>query len=115
MLDEAIKRRYDYVLYVDADCFIWSLDNLMRKFEQFVDGDYIVGGVPDGGVFCHRNANRFCINPFLAFFNIKRIIKHSSNGMLQLASIKSENDVPEADQISNDLVLEECKAWRDAF
>ena len=115
LLDEAIKRSYDYILYVDADCFIWSLENLMRQFEKFVDGEYIIGGVPDGGVFCHRNANRFCINPFLAFFNVKRIARHSRDGKLQIASIRSEDSIPEVDRISNDLVLQECRAWREAF
>ena len=76
IIDYAVKHDYEYVIYVDADCFIWSTDNLMKKFSEFTEGDYIIGGVPDGGVFCHRNANNYCINPFLTFFNIRRLKRH---------------------------------------
>lgn len=82
MIIEALKRSYDYIIYIDADCFIWNLENLKRKFEEFVAGDYIIGGVPDGGIFCHRNTNNFCVNPFLAFFNIRRIKEHFTSGKL---------------------------------
>ena len=73
MIVEALKRGYDYIIYIDADCFIWSLENLKSKFEEFIAQERIIGGVPDGGIFCHRNTNNFCINPFLTFFSIKRI------------------------------------------
>lgn len=113
IINYAIRYGYDYVIYVDADCFIWSKENLMQKFREFVDGDYIIGGVPDGGIFCHRNTNSFCINPFLTFFNIKRMKRHVlKNGQLAIVQPTSENDIPEHDRISNKKVLDECKAWR---
>ena len=115
MIIEALKRGYDYIIYIDADCFIWSLENLKSKFEEFITQQYIIGGVPDGGIFCHRNTNNFCINPFLTFFSIKRIKQHFINGKLQLASPTSELEIPEEDRRTNALVLEQCKNWRARY
>ena len=115
MINEAIKQHYDYIIYIDTDCFILSIKNLKLKFEEFVKGDYIIGGVPDGGIFCHRNANNYCINPFLAFFNISNIKKHISNGQLMLMSPKSENDIPISNIESNRIILDQCKAWRNIY
>ena len=105
MINEAIKRKYDYIIYIDADCFIWSLNNLKSKFEQFIEGDFIVGGVPDGGVLCHRNTNNYCINPFLMFLNIKRVLKHIVNQQLELAAVHNENDIPDNDRALNSTIL----------
>lgn len=113
MIAEAIKRNYDYVMYIDADCFIWSTKNLMHKFSEFFDGDYIIGRVPDGGVFCHRNTNNYCINPFLTFFNIKKIKQHINENAMLLVSPHSENDISNENRKSNADVLAQCKAWRD--
>ena len=115
MIIEALKRGYDYIIHIEADCFIWRLENLKSKFEEFIAQQYIIGGVPDGGIFCHRNTNNFCINPFLTFFSIKRIKRHFVNGKLQLASPTSELEIPEEDRRTNALVLEQCKSWRARY
>lgn len=72
----AIKYNYDYILYIDEDCFITSEDNLISLFKTFVDGGYILGGTSDGGVVQPRNFNSISINPFLSFFNVKNLKKH---------------------------------------
>lgn len=111
----AINHGYDYIVYIDADCFIWSIDNLSFKFNEFIHGNYIIGGVPDGGVFCHRNSNCYCINPFLAFINVKHIKNHIINGQLVLVNPKSINDISQSNINACLTVLSDCNTWRQNF
>lgn len=115
ILSYAINHSYDYIIYIDADCFIWSLNNLSIKFNEFIEGNYIIAGVPDGGIFCHRNSNCYCINPFLAFFNVKLIKNHILNGNLILANPHSENDISLGNVNACSNVLLDCDVWRKKF
>ena len=115
ILSYAINHSYDYIIYIDADCFIWSLNNLGIKFNEFIERNYIIAGVPDGGIFCHRNSNCYCINPFLAFFNIKLIKNHILNGNLILANPHSENDISLGNVNACSNVLLDCDVWRKKF
>ena len=77
--DDIIKRAvdggYDYVIYFDADCFIYSADNLRRLFDQFKAGGYCFAGMPDGNMVKIRAHNTYLINPFLSFFDVKKCVK----------------------------------------
>lgn len=65
------KKRYDYIIYIDEDCFIYDQDNLIELFKKFVDSDNIMAGCPDGGMFKTRGHNLISLNPFLSFYNLK--------------------------------------------
>ena len=72
MLDYMLQaNRYDYVIYIDEDCFIADFNELIDEFKEFVNGEYCLAGSPDGGVMCHRNHSKMMINTFLSFWNIK--------------------------------------------
>lgn len=63
--------RFDYVVYIDEDCFITNATNLAHELERFMNSGCCIGGPQDGGVICHRNHSSKLINTFLSFWNIK--------------------------------------------
>lgn len=65
------NKNFDYVIYIDEDCFINNFESLIKEFKNFVQSGCCLAGPQDGGVFCHRNHSRFMINTFLSFWNIK--------------------------------------------
>ena len=69
----AIKRKCDYLVYIDEDCFISDLFDMKGLVEDFILKDRAFGGISDGGVLCHRNHNGYCINTFFTIFNIKQL------------------------------------------
>ena len=64
---------WDYLIYTDEDNFIVDWDEVQRTFEAFVKGGYGFAGMPDGGVISHRFHNPVAINPFMAFFDVRRV------------------------------------------
>ena len=68
-----IKRKCDYLVYIDEDCFITDLFALKDVVEDFILKDRAFAGCRDGGVLCHRNHNGYCINTFFTIFNIKQL------------------------------------------
>lgn len=64
---------WDYLIYTDEDNFIVDWDEVQRTFEAFVEGGYGFAGMPDGGVISHRFHNPVAINPFMAFFDVRRV------------------------------------------
>ena len=75
MLDIMLQlKKYDYVIYIDEDCFITDFNGLVEEFSKFKDSNCCLGGPQDGGVFCHRNHSKYMINTFLCFWNIKMLI-----------------------------------------
>lgn len=62
---------FDYVIYMDEDCFVTDFEMLINEFKKFKDGEYCMSGIPDGGILCHRNHSRLMVNTFLSFWNIK--------------------------------------------
>lgn len=74
--DIAYKRnKYDYIIYIDSDCFIHSIENLYKLFYEFLNGDYVVGGVLENSLLSHRHGPKYSINPFMSFYNMKIINK----------------------------------------
>ena len=65
------NNRFDYVIYIDEDCFINDFESLINEFKIFSTKEYCIAGPQDGGVICHRNHSKFMINTFLSFWNIK--------------------------------------------
>ena len=65
--------RFDYVIYIDEDCFINDFQALIDEFKIFLKSDCCLAGSQDGGVICHRNHSKLLINTFLSFWNIKLI------------------------------------------
>lgn len=61
---------FDYVIYLDDDCFINDMDALIEEFKRFKSSNCCIAGAQDGGVFCHRNHSKRLINTFLSFWNI---------------------------------------------
>ena len=68
-----IRLRYDYLIYVDEDCFISDVDELYKLVKYFIENEYDFCGVPDGGVIAHRHHNPISINTFFTIFNLKSI------------------------------------------
>lgn len=62
---------FDYVIYIDEDCFIHDFSALMEEFETFIQSNKCMAGIQDGGSLCHRNHSKYCVNTFLSFWNIK--------------------------------------------
>ena len=65
------NKNFDYVIYIDEDCFITDFYSLVNEFMNFTESGCVLAGPQDGGVFCHRNHSRLMINTFLSFWNIK--------------------------------------------
>lgn len=72
MIDELGNNPYyDYVIYLDDDCFVKNMSLLIDEFDKFKESDCCLAGIPDGGVLCHRNHSAIFVNTFLSFWNIK--------------------------------------------
>ena len=72
---------YDYVIYIDDDCFINDFDALLKEFEKFKNSDCCLAGTQDGEVLCHRNHSKIFVNTFLSFWNIK-MLKNKVNDII---------------------------------
>lgn len=105
--------KYDYVLYIDADCFILNLNNLYSEFKNFVESDNIIKGTADGGCFCHRNLNNYVINPFLSFYNIKKISKYIKDNKFELTNMFNIQKISEITKINNKKVLNAVKIYNE--
>lgn len=73
MVNTLLNYDFNYIIYIDEDCFIKDFRKLLVEFEKFKDGNYCLGGLQDGGMICHRNQSRFLINTFLSFWNLALI------------------------------------------
>jgi hypothetical protein len=67
------NNNFDYVIYIDDDCFINDFEALIDEFKRFKSSNCCIGGPQDGGVLCHRNHSKRLINTFLSFWNISLI------------------------------------------
>ena len=70
---DVIWKQFDYVVYIDDDCFVTDFPKLMQMLEDFMNSDACFAGPQDGGVFCHRNHSHIMINTFLSFWNTKML------------------------------------------
>lgn len=61
---------FDYIIYIDEDCFINDFEELINEFKLFKLSNCCIAGIQDGGVLCHRNHSKFLVNTFLSFWNI---------------------------------------------
>ena len=71
--DLQIQRKYDYLVYIDEDCFISDIEEMYETIKKFINDGYWFAGMPDGGVISHRFHNPISINTFFTIFNIKEI------------------------------------------
>lgn len=77
---DVVFKNFDYMIYIDDDCFITDFKSLLEEFNKFIkDDSYCLAGTQDGGVICHRNHASYMINTFLSFWNLKLLRKKSSN------------------------------------
>jgi len=67
------NNNFDYVIYLDEDCFITDFKFLIDEFKKFKTSNCCLAGSQDGGVFCHRNHSKIMVNTFLSFWNIKML------------------------------------------
>lgn len=64
--------KFDYIIYIDEDCFITDFRGMLEEFADFIkDDEYCLAGPQDGGVICHRNHRHNLINTFISFWNVK--------------------------------------------
>jgi hypothetical protein len=70
-----IGRRYDYLIYMDEDCFVVDPAAMFDLVKLFVEGGYDFCGAPDCGVINHRFHNPVAINTFFCIFNLRSIKK----------------------------------------
>lgn len=68
-----LRRRFDYLVYIDEDCFLADAEALLGVVKHFVENDYGFCGMPDGGVSPIRSHNPVAINPFFSIFNLRQI------------------------------------------
>ena len=71
--DERLQKQFDYLIYIDEDCFISNIYELYETIKFLINNDYWFAGMPDGGVISHRFHNPVSINTFFTFFNLKKI------------------------------------------
>lgn len=64
---------FDWIIYIDDDCFIKDFGLLIEEFKKFQTSGCCLAGVQDGTVMCHRNHSLILVNTFLSFWNIKEI------------------------------------------
>lgn len=73
LIDIIYETKYDYIINVDEDAYIYDIDVLLSLVE-YVDKNTIAAcGVPDGGVLPIRSGNPFSLNPFFTIFNAKLV------------------------------------------
>ena len=65
--------KFDYIIYIDEDCFITDFETMLEEFKRFMTKDQTISGVPDGGSCCHRSNHHNLINTFFSFWNLKLI------------------------------------------
>lgn len=73
MLNNQDIHNFDYIIYIDEDCFIKDFELLLKEFIKFKDSNYCMAGLQDGGMICHRNQSRFLVNTFVSFWNLTLI------------------------------------------
>lgn len=75
-IQERVQDRYDYIVFVDEDCYVHNADTtipaLIKRMEE--DGADMLG-VPDGGVINHRNHRDDVPNLFFTIFKSEKIRK----------------------------------------
>ena len=64
------NNNFDYVIYIDEDCFITDFEALIEEFKLFKSSNCCIAGIQDGGILCHRNHSKIMVNTFLSFWNI---------------------------------------------
>ena len=90
-----INNHFDYLIYIDEDCFINDFDELINEFKKFKSSNCCMAGIQDGGVLCHRNHSKILVNTFLSFWNVslmrnKNIYLHDIIEYIK-TNIKDEN------------------------
>lgn len=71
IMKDPVWRVFDYIVYIDDDCFVKDFEGLMDVLEEFIESGCCLAGPQDGGVFSHRNHSQLMINTFLSFWNAK--------------------------------------------
>ena len=66
---------FDWMIYVDEDCFITNPSAVEELLEYQVSNGYACCGMPDGGVVSIRARNPVSINPFFMIMNLGEIRK----------------------------------------
>jgi len=67
------KYPFDYMIYIDEDCFITDFNEVLNILNHMVENGYDACGMPDGGVISHRFHNPISPNLFFSIFNMKKI------------------------------------------
>jgi hypothetical protein len=71
IMKDPVWKVFDYIVYIDDDCFVNDFEGLMDVLEEFMESGCCLAGPQDGGVFSHRNHSQLMINTFLSFWNAK--------------------------------------------
>ena len=106
ILNYAISKKFNYVIYIDADCFITNFANLKSIFSKFQNGNFIFAGMPDGGCVPTRMHNKFLINPFFSMFNIKLCNENFNNYSIDKIKILDKLDF--INQKNLEITLSKC-------
>lgn len=78
-LSEPIIEQFDYMVYIDDDCFITDFPTLMKELVRFVEvGIWCMAGPQDGGMIAHRNHSHILFNTYISFWNFKMLRQKSS-------------------------------------
>ncbi len=88
------NNNFDYVIYIDEDCFINDFEALIDEFKLFKSSNCCIAGIQDGGVLCHRNHSKIMVNTFLSFWNISlmRNKKITINTIIDYVKEKIKDD-----------------------
>ena len=78
-LTEPVIQKYNYLIYLDDDCFITNFNILMKEIVRFVEkGIWCMAGPQDGGMISHRNHSHILFNTYISFWNLKMLREKSS-------------------------------------
>jgi len=124
MLEELLSdKRFNYVIYIDEDCFISDFRLLLSDFEIFMEDGACLGGIQDGGTICHRNHSALLVNTFLSYWNLKALRaadfqqRYRTNSMMSYGEFRDfvvKNDSTIGLWERANAQIERARAYREA-
>ena len=78
-LTDPVIQKFDYMVYLDDDCFVTDFPVLMTELVRFVEvGCWCMAGPQDGGMIAHRNHSQLLFNTYMSFWNLGLLRQKSS-------------------------------------
>lgn len=72
-------QKYEWVINIDLDAFVFSLRGIYRTMKFMKRNNYVISGPPDGGTYTLRKGYPYIFNAFFNIFHMKKIYLHDSD------------------------------------